>query len=128
MKFVLMACGINRANGEYTYVWCKCTSHQRFDITKSWSVTDSEKGARTISVIKEMASKKQCGSEYSCVHFVWSLICAKNPTVVYSIHSLQFSCCNKFSSLNSFLAFSVCNVVLGIQPLQFSSCNSVLGI
>lgn len=67
MKFLLMACGLNSANGEYACIWCKCPSHQRFDISKSWSLTDPEKGARTISEIKEMASKKRRGSKYGCV-------------------------------------------------------------
>ena len=81
---------------------------------------------------------------------LWSLICAKIPTLVYriqslqfsprnsvlAIQSLQFSPCNPvlaIQSLHSVLAiqslqFSPCNSVLAIQSLQFSPCNSVLAI
>ena len=72
---------------------------------------------------------------------VWSLICAKIPTLVYRIQSLQFSPCNsvlamqslQFSPCNSVLAMqsllcSPCYAVLAIQTLQFSPCNSVLAI
>ena len=62
-----MACGLNLANGEYTCIWCKCPSHQHLDVSKSYSVTDPEKEARTISEIKEMAIKKRHGSEYGYV-------------------------------------------------------------
>ena len=43
------------------------SSHQRFDISKSWSVTDSEKGARTMSEIKEMASDVEVNMDVSHV-------------------------------------------------------------
>ena len=58
---------------------------------------------------------------------LWSLICAKIPTLVYRIQSLQFSPCNSVLAIQS-LQFSSCNSVLAIQSLQFSPCNSVLAI
>ena len=54
---------------------------------------------------------------------VWSLICAKIPTLVYRIQSLQFSPCNSVLAIQS-LQFSPCNSVLAIQSLQVSPCNS----
>ena len=69
---------------------------------------------------------------------VWSLTCAKIPTLVYRILSLQFSPCNpvfaiqslQFSPCNSVVAmrFSPCNSVLEIHTLQFSPCNSVIAM
>ena len=51
MKFLLMTCGLNSA----------------IDTPKSWSVIDPEKGARTISEIKELAGKRRRGNKYGCV-------------------------------------------------------------
>ena len=69
MKFLLLACGLNSANSEYSCIWCKCPSRQRFDTSKLWSVIDPEKGARTISEIKELASKpkRQRAIKYGCI-------------------------------------------------------------
>ena len=58
---------------------------------------------------------------------VWSLICAKIPTLVYRIQSLQFSPCNPIFAIQS-LQFIPCNSVLAIQSLLCSPCNSVLAI
>ena len=54
MKFLAMALGIEAANSTYSCVWCKCPSKDRHDITKKWSVMDTENGgARTIDRIQK---------------------------------------------------------------------------
>ena len=32
----------------YSCIWCKCSSSERYDPTRKWSITDVTKGARTI--------------------------------------------------------------------------------
>lgn len=52
MKFLAIACGIESANAKFSCVWCKCPSDERWDMTKQWSVFDTDKGARTIAEIE----------------------------------------------------------------------------
>ena len=51
LKFLALVCGINAANGTYSCVWCKCPASDRWDMTRSWSFTNTSQGARTISEI-----------------------------------------------------------------------------
>lgn len=67
MKFLALVCGINAANGTYSCVWCKCCAGDRWDMTKSWSFTDTSQGARTISEI-ETLSKKPASKCLGCIN------------------------------------------------------------
>ena len=51
LKFLAIICGIQSAMATYSCVWCTCPSSERYDMTKEWSITDPEKGARTIDSI-----------------------------------------------------------------------------
>ena len=57
MKFLALVCGIEAANGNYSCVWCKCHSKDRWDMTMDWSAFDCSKGARTISEIESLLLK-----------------------------------------------------------------------
>ena len=50
-KFLAMACGIDAANSKYACIWCTCSKDDRHKVDKEWSITDVEKGARTINSI-----------------------------------------------------------------------------
>ena len=39
--------GIDSATSQYSCIWCKCSSKERHDVQKKWSLTDPTKGART---------------------------------------------------------------------------------
>ena len=69
LKFLATVCGLDSANAEYACIWCKCPKIQRFDMTLQWSITDINKGARTI-IIQEISEKaklpKKSKLRYNC--------------------------------------------------------------
>ena len=67
LKFLALVCGINAANGTYSCVWCKCPAGDHWDMTKSWSFTDTSQGARTIGEI-ETLSKKSASKCLGCIN------------------------------------------------------------
>ena len=48
-KFLALVTGIGAANSNYPCIWCKCSKEMKWDMTRQWSITDQQKGARTIS-------------------------------------------------------------------------------
>ena len=50
LKFLVIVCGIESATCTYACVWCTCSSSERHDMAKEWSITHPEQGARTIVV------------------------------------------------------------------------------
>ena len=49
------------------YTWCKYPTSQRADIDLEWSITDSNKGARTTQEIREKAMLSQRSKvQFSC--------------------------------------------------------------
>ena len=67
MKFLATVCGIEQANAKYSCIWCKCPTEKRSDMSLEWSITDPEKGARTI---EEIQTKSKLGKRnkdrFSC--------------------------------------------------------------
>ena len=61
-KFLATVCGIGQANQDYACIWCLCPKSLRHDISKSWSLTNTADGARTIDLIKQHARAKK----YNC--------------------------------------------------------------
>ena len=54
--------GVDSATSEYSCIWCKCPSAERYDTSKSWSLTDTKFGARTIDenqTLSQPRSKKR---------------------------------------------------------------------
>ena len=47
-KFLAMVTGIDAASSEYTCIFNKCKTSERFDTEKEWSISDPTAGARTI--------------------------------------------------------------------------------
>ena len=54
-KFLSTVCGLDSASAEYACIWCKCPKDKRFDMAVQWSMSDLNKGARTIQEISEKA-------------------------------------------------------------------------
>ena len=50
-------------------IWCKCPTSDRYDISKSWSVTNTNEGARTIGEIQKLAvlKKNKTNKKYGCI-------------------------------------------------------------
>ena len=51
LKFLAIACGIESVTATYSCIWCKCSSSKRHDISKQWSISDTQKGARNTEEI-----------------------------------------------------------------------------
>ena len=56
-KFLAVITGLNAANADYSCIWCKCKSAERWNMEKEWSITEIENGARTIDEIDSLRSK-----------------------------------------------------------------------
>ena len=66
-KFLSVICGIESATSEYACIWCKCSKSERCDMKLKWSITDTEKGARTIEEITEKSKlSKKSKQRYNC--------------------------------------------------------------
>ena len=55
-KFLAVVCGLESATCEHSCIWCKCPKGKRWDMSLEWSLTDSNKGARTTD---EIAAKSE---------------------------------------------------------------------
>ena len=64
-KFLALVCGLNAANADYSCIWCKCHSKDRWNMQLKWSLSDTSKGARSIEEIKTL-SKKPAKQQYGC--------------------------------------------------------------
>ena len=68
-KFLAMSVGIESATSDYFCIWCKCKASERYDTSKLWSISDTQKHARTISEIKRLASLNKKGNlKYGCIN------------------------------------------------------------
>lgn len=43
-KFLACIYGLGEANQDYACIWCKCQRNKRYDITRTWSLTDKQHG------------------------------------------------------------------------------------
>ena len=67
LKFLALICGIEAANSIYSCIWCKCSSADRHDMKKEWSISDTNKGARTIQDIISCHTKPK-PRNFNCSH------------------------------------------------------------
>ena len=58
-KFLAMITGIDSASSTYACIWCKCPSLERHDSSQTWSISDTEHGARTIEENIKIARSKR---------------------------------------------------------------------
>ena len=61
-KFLACVCGLGAANQDYACIWCKCPRNQRYDTSKTWSLTDKLYGARSCGEI----TKHSKTTTYNC--------------------------------------------------------------
>ena len=68
-KFLAISAGLKAANSCYPCVWCKCPNTDRHDLSKTWSIFDGAKGARTIAEIQELSKSahKKGVETYGCI-------------------------------------------------------------
>ena len=67
-KFLACICGLGAATSTYPCIWCKCPLYDKYDGTKSWSLLDSCKGARSVEEIKEKSKPRSYGERYNVKH------------------------------------------------------------
>ena len=73
-NLLAIICGIESATCTYPCIWCKCPSSERYNMDIDWSVSDSDKGARTIADIISCHTAK----EYKIQLCIFSLV-PNNP-------------------------------------------------
>ena len=61
-----MYAGIDSATSTYPCIWCKCSSSERHDPTRKWSLLDSSKGARTVEESTDLAFGR--GKKFNVSH------------------------------------------------------------
>ena len=67
LKYLAMVCGIGAANSTHTCIWCVCPSSERANMEKVWSLTDIEKGARTVDSIISCCEKPK-SKQLGCIN------------------------------------------------------------
>lgn len=63
-KFLAMVTGIDSASSDYACIWCHCKKDERGDIQQEWSLSEKDKGARTIENI-ELAKHPRSRKSYN---------------------------------------------------------------
>ena len=59
--------GIAGFGSKYSCLWCHCANTERFDMSKTWSMTDPDKGARSTEEIIKCSKKKLSDkTKYNC--------------------------------------------------------------
>jgi len=66
LKFLNIVCGIDSCSSTFSCIWCKCKASERHDTTREWSMTNPEKGARTIDEIKQCSKEKTKAKKFNC--------------------------------------------------------------
>ena len=68
-KFLACICDLGAAHATTPCIWCKCPLYDHYDGTKTWSLLDLSKGARTIAEIQELVTKKcQASLKFNVKH------------------------------------------------------------
>ena len=67
-KFLAIVMGIDSAKSDYACIWCKCSKEERSNMDKTWSITDTTHGARTIQENIELSRKPKSKKEYNVSH------------------------------------------------------------
>ena len=55
-KFLAVIYGLDFATSRYSCIWCKCPKEERWDMSKEWSISNTDNGARTIDEITKNLS------------------------------------------------------------------------
>ena len=66
-KFLAMVTGIDSASSDYACIWCHCKKDKRRDMQRQWSLSEKDKGARTIDENIELAKKTPLMKNVQCI-------------------------------------------------------------
>ncbi|XP_071810826.1 uncharacterized protein [Apostichopus japonicus] len=68
LKYLNQILGIAGFASNFSCLWCHCRRDDRFDMSKSWSMTDTKEGARTIEGIIQCSHKRANDQmKYNCI-------------------------------------------------------------
>lgn len=67
-NFLALILGLDAANSNHSWLWCKCPAKERHDLSKMWSLTDRKHGARSIEEIIAKSSLPKSAEWYNCSH------------------------------------------------------------
>ena len=68
LKYLNQIMGIAGFGSSYSCLWCHCSSSERFDMKRSWSMSDPKLGARTVEGIIRCAHKgAKDPTKYNCI-------------------------------------------------------------
>jgi len=86
-KFLAEVCGLESATSDHACIWCKCPKSQRWDMNLTWSLTDPDKGGRTVKEITEKAKlAKTSKSRYNCCRAPLFSFIPLERVVIDSLH------------------------------------------
>lgn len=60
-----MATGIDSASSTHACIWCKVRNDERYKADKSWSTSDTERGARTVDENATIAQRPKSRKEFN---------------------------------------------------------------
>lgn len=64
MKFLNVVVGIGACSSKYACLWCTCSATERGNVSKVWSMFETDKGARTVADIEKLSRQKK--DNFSC--------------------------------------------------------------
>ena len=69
LKFLAIVTGVDSASSKYACIWCKERNYERYDADRQWSISNSQKGARSIEENIEIAQLPRSRKTYNVSNF-----------------------------------------------------------
>ena len=88
-KFLALCVGIDAANATFACIWCKCPKCDRHDLSKTWSLTNLDEGARSIEEIQNCAKKGK--NQMKNIIALGNLFCLYHLIMLYQTCYTSFS-------------------------------------
>jgi hypothetical protein len=85
-KFLACVCGLECATSRYACIWCKCPKEKRWDMGVTWSLTDPEKGARTVREISDKSKLAKSSKRFNCSRVLMLPFIPLQRVVIDSLH------------------------------------------
>lgn len=112
-KFLLVAVGIPSIACQHVCIYCKCSKSERFDLCKSWSLSDENLGARLVYAYEDKNVKRGTKSKKDEYYSV------KNPPLFSSIGPSQIV----IDQLHMFLR--ICDKLFGLLIAELRLLDNI---
>ena len=88
MKFLALVCGIDSTTCTHSCIWCKCPKEERHNMKLKWSITDTQKGARTVEEMTTLSKlRKNNKNRYNCSYQPIFSFIPIHRVVIDTLHS-----------------------------------------